>query len=508
MNNKLSNIIREIDQKIEKIKNNSSEYKFIEREILKRVVNNKSLNKLSSSPELEFSSADLIFSSIIMNEKYDDIDDILKRMVNVKKIINSLSTEGLFRLASSIETNDFINDDDKSLKFVSDIILLDNEQEKKKLALDFITIFKYTDINMIVIVGILKDIQEKKRRILKEFGVPVPLINCIYNIGEISKELNKINAYYLKLEKENDRIKKDSNKSLNKLQELRKILIDTEDVREITNIDEIVNLLTDDLKLNVLNYIGEKNNSYYKELENEYNLARKNSVATYINIFKEYNINFLAYNKEEQKQILDVDSIVVESILSFLSKVDSELNKSVIDIILGTDNNIINQIDEYIKGGFLTSEFVKNNIDILKKDKYLLLIKNIETLVKYGINLVGLSNYDILLKDNNIIIDNLKLIDEYNINIKTRNLKDYSFLGSINLEYQLLCIKSLNIDINENIELLNSDLNVIKRIKICKSIGLDIYDENGIKKEILNQGLFFIPDSKLDDYIPKKALEI
>ena len=52
MNNKLSNLIKEIDQKIDEIKNNSSEYKFIEREILKRVVNNKSLNKLSSSPEL------------------------------------------------------------------------------------------------------------------------------------------------------------------------------------------------------------------------------------------------------------------------------------------------------------------------------------------------------------------------------------------------------------------------------------------------------------------------
>ena len=508
MNNKLSNLIKEIDQKIDEIKNNSSEYKFIEREILKRVVNNKSLNKLSSSPELEFSSADLIFSSIIMNEKYDDIDDILKRMVNVKKIINSLSIEGLLRLASSIENNALINDNDKSLKFVSDIILLDNEQEKKKLALDFITIFKYADIKMIVIVGILKDIQEKKRRILKEFGVPVPLINNIYNIEEISKELNKINAYYLKLEKENDRIKKNSNKSLNKLQELRKVLIDTENVKEITNIDEIVNLLTDDLKLDVLNYIEEKNNAYYKELENEYNLARKNSVATYINMFKEYNINFLAYNREEQKQILDVDSTVVKSILSFLSKAGCELNKNVIDIILGTDNNIINQIDKYVKDGFLTSEFVKNNTDILKKDKYLLLMKNIETLVKYGINLVGLSNYDILLKDNNIIIDNLRLIDEYSINIKTRNLKDYSFLGSIDLEYQILSIKALGIDINENIELLNSDLNVIKRIKICKNIGLDIYDENGIKKEILNQGLFFIPDSKLDDYISKKALKI
>ena len=143
MNNKLNNLIKEIDQKIEEIKNNSPEYKYIEREILKRVVNNKGLNKLSLGSEIKFNSADLIFSSIIMNEKYDDIDDVLKRMVNIKRIINSLSSEGLFKLASSIETDDLIMGDDKLLKFVSDIILLDNEQEKKKLALDFITIFKY-----------------------------------------------------------------------------------------------------------------------------------------------------------------------------------------------------------------------------------------------------------------------------------------------------------------------------------------------------------------------------
>lgn len=508
MNNKLSNIIREIDQKIEEIKNNSPEYKYIEREILKRVVNNKGLNKLSLGSEIKFNSADLIFSSIIMNEKYDDIDDVLKRMVNIKRIINSLSSEGLFKLASSIETDDLIMGDDKLLKFVSDIILLDNEQEKKKLALDFITIFKYVDLNMVIIVGILKDMQDGKPKMLNEVGIDEPLLNYMYNIEKISNELKKINEYYLKLERENDKIKRNNNKSIKKLQELRKLLINTENVKEITNIDEIVDLLTDDLKLDVLNYIKEKNNAYYKELENEYNLARKNSVATYINIFKEYNINFLAYNKEEQKQILDVDSMTLENILSFLSKIGCELNKNVIDTILGTDNNIVNQIDKYIKDGFLTSEFVKNNTDILKKDKYLLLIKNIETLVKYGINLVGLLNYDILLKDNNIIIDNLKLIDEYSINIKTRNLKNYSFLGSIDLEYQILSIKALGIDINENIELLNSDLNVIKRIKICKNIGLDIYDENGIKKVILNQGLFFIPDSKLDDYISKKALKI
>ena len=102
MNNKLNNLIKEIDQKIEEIKNNSPEYKYIEREILKRVVNNKGLNKLSLGSEIKFNSADLIFSSIIMNEKYDDIDDVLKRMVNIKRIINSLSSEGLFKLASSI----------------------------------------------------------------------------------------------------------------------------------------------------------------------------------------------------------------------------------------------------------------------------------------------------------------------------------------------------------------------------------------------------------------------
>ena len=137
MNNKLNNLIKEIDQKIEEIKNNSPEYKYIEREILKRVVNNKGLNKLSLGSEIKFNSADLIFSSIIMNEKYDDIDDVLKRMVNIKRIINSLSSEGLFKLASSIETDDLIMGDDKLLKFVSDIILLDNEQEKKETSIRF-----------------------------------------------------------------------------------------------------------------------------------------------------------------------------------------------------------------------------------------------------------------------------------------------------------------------------------------------------------------------------------
>ena len=212
MNNKLNNLIKEIDQKIEEIKNNSPEYKYIEREILKRVVNNKGLNKLSLGSEIKFNSADLIFSSIIMNEKYDDIDDVLKRMVNIKRIINSLSSEGLFKLASSIETDDLIMGDDKLLKFVSDIILLDNEQEKKKLALDFITIFKYVDLNMVIIVGILKDIQDGKPKMLNEVGIDEPFLNYMYNIEKISNELKKINEYYLKLERENDKIKRNNNK--------------------------------------------------------------------------------------------------------------------------------------------------------------------------------------------------------------------------------------------------------------------------------------------------------
>ena len=43
--------------------------------------------------------------------------------------------------------------------------------------------------------------------------------------------------------------------------------------------------------------------------------------------------------------------------------------------------------------------------------------------------------------------------------------------------------------------------------KLFNSLGISIYDENNkIKKDILNKDLFFVPDSKIDEYVNERTL--
>ena len=106
-----------------------------------------------------------------------------------------------------------------------------------------------------------------------------------------------------------------------------------------------------------------------------------------------------------------------------------------------------------------------------------------------------------------LIEDNLSTIEESKLNIKTRNLKNYNFLGEEDLKSKINSLKELGVSINSNIEVLNSDINIIKRIKLCNSLGISIYDENNkIKKDILNKDLFFVPDSKIDEYVNERTL--
>lgn len=110
------------------------------------------------------------------------------------------------------------------------------------------------------------------------------------------------------------------------------------------------------------------------------------------------------------------------------------------------------------------------------------------------------------IADSNLVQDNIQILEKYKINIKARNIKNYNFLTKENLEDYILSLKDMDIDINNNLYILNCDYNIIKRIKVCKSIGVDIYENNRIKSDILDKKLFFIPDSKIDKYVSDKIL--
>ena len=136
------------------------------------------------------------------------------------------------------------------------------------------------------------------------------------------------------------------------------------------------------------------------------------------------------------------------------------------------------------------------------------ILRNMKILIDKNINIKDLEidGMYFYIADSNLVQDNIQILEKYKINIKARNIKNYNFLTKENLEDYILSLKDMDIDINNNLYILNCDYNIIKRIKVCKSIGVDIYENNRIKSDILDKKLFFIPDSKIDKYVSDKIL--
>lgn len=223
----------------------------------------------------------------------------------------------------------------------------------------------------------------------------------------------------------------------------------------------------------------------------------------------------MLFNDAEKKIIMSRGYDFVERIINFLNKIGYEFKNEILLIIAGTNNDILSSIEEFIKKDYINSEFVRNNINVLLPSNdldevsYNLLTRNMNLLLDKGINIKGLDSdgMDFYVSSTELIEDNLSVIEESKVNIKTRNLKNYNFLGEEDLKGKINNLKELGISINSNIEVLNSDINIIKRIKLCNSLGISIYDENNkIKKDILNKDLFFVPDSKIDEYVNERTL--
>ena len=136
------------------------------------------------------------------------------------------------------------------------------------------------------------------------------------------------------------------------------------------------------------------------------------------------------------------------------------LKMKILLIIAGTNNDILSGIEEFIKKDYINSEFVRNNINVLLPSNdldevsYNLLTRNMNLLLDKGINIKGLDSdgMDFYVSSTELIEDNLSVIEESKVNIKTRNLKNYNFLGEEDLKGKINNLKELGISINSNIE--------------------------------------------------------
>lgn len=472
-------LIFKIKRKIMEYESKMNSYKKSELEYLNRV---PSIYDYTISFN-DFKNFDLIYTGIILGNNYDDFESIKYLPEDLIEAFNDDNFEFIKRIYSAEEGdfNDFIAYEVNKYKMDDDLIESTRYFEKFRKILKLINEKDFETISdFFRCIYFEKD---SKAKYLEDDYPDIDVIskeerNFILETDNVEEFFDRIEATKKEIKLENKRLNKLYSDKITKLNRLINNLEKNTNGEEITNIDEL------------LDYAGEE-------------------------FRHDINIDFMLFNDAEKKIIMSRGYDFVERIINFLNKIGYEFKNEILLIIAGTNNDILSGIEEFIKKDYINSEFVRNNINVLLPSNdldevsYNLLTRNMNLLLDKGINIKGLDSdgMDFYVSSTELIEDNLSVIEESKVNIKTRNLKNYNFLGEEDLKGKINNLKELGISINSSIEVLNSDINIIKRIKLCNSLGISIYDENNkIKKDILNKDLFFVPDSKIDEYVNEKTL--
>lgn len=509
-------LIFKIKRKIMEYESKMNSYKKSELEYLNRV---PSIYDYTISFN-DFKNFDLIYTGIILGNNYDDFESIKYLPEDLIEAFNDDNFEFIKRIYSAEEGdfNDFIAYEVNKYKIDDDLIESTRYFEKFRKILKLINEKDFETISdFFRCIYFEKD---SKAKYLEDDYPDIDVIskeerNFILETDNVEEFFDRIEATKKEIKLENKRLNKLYSDKITKLNRLINNLEKNTNGEEITNIDELLDYAGEEFRHDILIYIKENNKTCNEKLERKYLNLKKNSISKFINIFGKNNIDFMLFNDAEKKIIMSRGYDFVERIINFLNKIGYEFKNEILLIIAGTNNDILSGIEEFIKKDYINSEFVRNNINVLLPSNdldevsYNLLTRNMNLLLDKGINIKGLDSdgMDFYVSSTELIEDNLSVIEESKVNIKTRNLKNYNFLGEEDLKGKINNLKELGISINSNIEVLNSDINIIKRIKLCNSLGISIYDENNkIKKDILNKDLFFVPDSKIDEYVNEKTL--
>lgn len=305
-------------------------------------------------------------------------------------------------------------------------------------------------------------------------------------------------SYYSKLKSE----VKIQTKKLYRYIKLKEILTRENKKDEITDIDTILdNVLDDDIKFLCLEYIYEHNMRYYKKLYDEYSYKDKNSISKYVNYFSTFGINFIMLEEDIKAKLLEIPLDVIKEKMRLLRSCDFSNDDKVI-ICSYADISVIEEINAFIKKGYIDFQMLSNNLSIYIDKKTLEnLRRNINLLVQKKVNIRDLKNKTILLVDNSIIKVNVYLLESYLINIS--KIDDLTMLGRTDLSDFIASLVEIGLEncLSKQPALLNSDSNLAKRIVISEAVGDEIYENGLIKQSILDKDNFFVNDSEVNSYL-------
>lgn len=351
------------------------------------------------------------------------------------------------------------------------------------------------------IVSDVDKIEKKIRndKYLKKYRKPwFFIVGCVRVGGFLTRECRK-------LERKINNIKKDNTLNQQKISKLREStfrngIIDLSFIERcrkiIINDQEFNKLLVEVLRYNcnVINDI--KNNSFDEDKKIEL-------------LLKKYCYDFSKFSLDVRESLKsNWNSDVCDRILGIFSNINIRFTYDNLGkLLLYGKLEVINRILSSISMGYIDEEFINNNIEVLYCEEIQLrVLANIDTLLNSELNIYDVieSDNDILMKDHNMVKNNLILLQRYGISIKNKKIFNYGFLadseslGVIDafIEKRLFSV------IKKNPEYITKDnLIAVKRMHINRLIHNKIMNNGAIISSILDGKGYFLEDDELDDYL-------
>lgn len=247
-------------------------------------------------------------------------------------------------------------------------------------------------------------------------------------------------------------------------------------------------------------FMGEHNKPYYERLEKEFDEKNTNMEYMYINYFKSKGMDFNSLSSDFKRKIMEDSIDTIKEKIAIISNF-SEKNKYFY-IIASTSLETLQYLLSCVKKNIIDYEFIRRNIGIVVDTE---LFDKFKTNLLFLLDCVNVKKFEdksFLLSDFDIIRSNIALLEKYGIPYK--NCSCFTFIKEpIKDKISLFVEVGLESEIYNNPDILNSDIDLAKRVLLTQMVGDDIYEDGKISKLLVNKSDFFVKASKVDSMLER-----
>lgn len=270
----------------------------------------------------------------------------------------------------------------------------------------------------------------------------------------------------------------------------------------ITNYQSIIRQIPiPELKLETLKLIYSHNLSYQEKIEKRYQELTSKKEVQYQEFAKAFDLptdNIEDLMKKPLEDLKAMYPLLVSLGIKDQSRQEELLRISTLSRLLG--------IKILQNKGMISPNFLTENNNLFCEDKKEIedLTKNIGFLLSLKLRPTIISKHsEILLSDPNVLSENLRQLQEYELPIDWSKNQDISFLTKPNIENKIDRWLELGYEtlLEHHLELLNYSRESIKRLEVLKEIRIPLPETKEDLKAILDSPTFIIPEQEIDTYI-------